>query len=77
MAIHSREYDEVAKPHEGGTTPSGKDSSNCDDALGNPGRMKKQTEFTATPQPDSKVKAARDKQLGTNIDLVWDRSKES
>lgn len=59
-------YDQVAHPSAGGTTPAGKDSKNCDDALGKPSRFKRNDSTTATCKPDSVVKGLRDEQNGTN-----------
>jgi len=38
MAKHDKAYDQVAVPSQGGTIGAGKDSANCDDALGQPGK---------------------------------------
>ena len=64
MAKHDKAYDQVAHPSAGGTTPAGKHSDCATDALGNPGRYSKQTEFDA--KETGGVKEARDKQLGDN-----------
>jgi hypothetical protein len=66
-------YFQVAHPSAGGSNPAGKDSSNCDDALGNPGRFTRNAVSTATPDPDSELQKTRDEQLGTNIELTWTR----
>jgi hypothetical protein len=65
MAKHDKVYDQVAVPSAGGTIPAGKDSANCDDALGKPGRFSKQTEFTA--KDAGGVKELREKQLDSNF----------
>jgi hypothetical protein len=70
MAKHDKE---VVIPSAGGTTPAGKHSDCTTDALGNPDRYSKQTEFSAKERGG--VKEARDKQLGSNIELAWARKK--
>lgn len=55
----------VPNPTMGGTIPAHK-VDNQNDALGNPGRYPKQTEFNATETDKSKLVACREKQLGSN-----------
>jgi hypothetical protein len=64
MAKHDKAYDQVAVPSAGGTTPAGKDSSSCDDALGKPGRFSRNATTAATEEHD--VKELRKEQLGSN-----------
>ncbi len=66
MAKHDKAYDQVAVPSMGGSNPAGKDSANCDDALGNPSRFQRNATTVATADPDSELKATREKQLGEN-----------
>jgi hypothetical protein len=73
MAKHDPVYDQVAHPSAGGTTPAGKDSLNCDDALGKPSRFSRNASTVATPDPASELHKTRDEQLGTNIELTWTR----
>lgn len=54
---------DVAATPSAGTTG---EHAGCDDALGNPGRLKYETNFKATDCPDEKLKALRMKQLGRN-----------
>jgi hypothetical protein len=54
--------DVMSTPSQGTTGTA----AGCDDALGNPGRLKYETNFTATPESDEKLKATRMKQLGRN-----------
>lgn len=70
---HDKVYDQVAHPSAGGSNPAGKDSANCDDALGNPSRFSRNATTISTPDPNSELDATRDEQLGTNIELVWHR----
>lgn len=70
---YDKVYDQVTVPSAGGTTPAGKDSSNCDDALGKPSRFTRAASVAVTPSPDSQIQEARDEQLGTNIELIWTR----
>ena len=66
-------YFQVAHPSAGGSNPAGKDSANCDDALGKPGRFSRNASTVATPDADSELDKTRDEQLGTNIELNWKR----
>ena len=66
MAKHDKAYDQVAHPSAGGTQKPGLDSANCDDALGKPGRFSRNATTVATCDPDSELKATREKQLGEN-----------
>jgi hypothetical protein len=61
---HDKAYDQVAAPSAGGTTRPGKDSANCNDALGDPGRHRG-SHSEAVTQSGRGPRAAK-KQMGRN-----------
>jgi len=73
MSYRNQPGDVAAHPSAGGTTPAGKDSSNCEDALGKPSRFSRAVPGAATPDAKEELTKTRDEQLGTNIELAWTR----
>ena len=64
MSRHDRSYDQVAVPSAGGTIPAHKLPDDCDDALGDPSRLKRGLEPAATVRTSKEAMLEQNKSNG-------------